>query len=147
MISGDWGNMCQAVWRSPLLPVSSNEKGKSHSVINTGVGTGHRFKRDLLAYLGAYGNKKTGPLVKQLERHDFGAIRAALIASVPSKQEIAILDSEKESIWGWPALKDTLCHVPLKRSERESDSQKAKPRIVIQVRTYSKKHSHLICFI
>src|SRR5436190_20729960 len=132
MIPGDWANMCQAVWRSPLLPVLSNQEEESVSVIKAGIGSGHRFKRDLLAYLEAYGNKKTGPLVKQLERYDFSAVRGALIASVPSKQDVSTLDSKKQSIWGWPSLKDTLRHVPLK-GERKSDSRKAKPQIIIQV--------------
>lgn len=93
------------------------------------IGSGARFKRDLLAYLTAYGKKKTGSLVEQLVKYDFGAIRAALIASIPKRQETDI-DSRKESIWGWPALKDTLRQIPIKRQD---DSKPEKPRIVIQV--------------
>src|SRR5262245_9053399 len=102
MIPGDWANMCQAVWRSPLLPTLSKGKDNRKCVTKAGIGTGHRLKRDLVAYLEAYGNKKTGPLVKQLEMYDFSAVRGVLIASIPSRQEIATLDSEKQSIWGWP---------------------------------------------
>lgn len=73
-----------------------------------------RFKRDLLAYLNAYGRAKTGPLVKQLAQFDFQAVRAALIASVPSKKKVDAMNSEKETLWGWPALRDVVRHVPLR---------------------------------
>src|SRR5262245_61826882 len=132
MIPGDWANMCQAMWRSPLLPLSSIEQGKKETITDARVGTGQIFKRDLLSYLEAYGNKKTGSLIEQLERYDFGTIRAALIASVPSKQDIKTLDSKEQTTWGWPALQATLSHVPVKNLD-EPDPQKSKPQIVIQV--------------
>ncbi|PGG99749.1 hypothetical protein AJ79_08438 [Helicocarpus griseus UAMH5409] len=130
MIAGDWANMSQAVWRSPLLPMLS-EKRKGHSSdAPGGIGTGKRFKRDLLAYLEAYGHKKTGPLVEQLEKYDFSSIRAALIASTPSRQAVDELDSERHTLWGWPALKDTLRHISY---NKESDSGAKRPQIVIQI--------------
>lgn len=123
--------MCQAVWRSPLLPMlPESESGHSAATLN-GFGTGNRFKRDLLAYLEVYGHKKTGPLVDQLEKYDFSAVRAGLIASVPSRQAIDELDSEKRTLWGWPALKDTIRQIPLNQGNY---TEGKKPQIVIQVR-------------
>ena len=110
MIRGDWTNMTQAVWRSPLLPLLKS--GTSSSQVNSAIGSGTRFKRDILAYLKAYGPKKTGTLVQQLNLYDFGAIRAALVASVPSKQQ-SNLSSEKATLWGWPALKDLMTRLPV----------------------------------
>lgn len=123
--------MCQAVWQSPLLPLMSITPGTS-GVASAAIGTGERFKRDLLAYLEAYGDKKTGSLVKQLKRYDFSAIRAALVASVPSKQRINNTDSKKAT-WGWPALKDILRQIPLDQTDKARDPSR-KPHIVIQVR-------------
>ncbi|OJJ46737.1 hypothetical protein ASPZODRAFT_159535 [Penicilliopsis zonata CBS 506.65] len=110
MIPGDWANMCQAVWRSPLLPLKK-DKSPFTTDLTGPIGSGARFKRDLLAYLNAYGNKKTGPLVKQLLGYDFGGVQAALIASVPLRQKTNGLDSAKQTIWGWPGLKDALQQV------------------------------------
>ncbi|KAL4807085.1 phospholipase D/nuclease [Aspergillus unguis] len=125
MIPGDWANMCQAVWRSPLLPLKANGNGEESK--STAWGSGSRFKRDLLAYLKAYGVKKTGPLVDQLVKYDFGAVRAAFIASVPSKQKIS--DGDGKTLWGWPALKDALRIVPL----RDSESNGKTPHIIAQM--------------
>jgi tyrosyl-DNA phosphodiesterase-1 len=125
MIPGDWTNMCQAVWRSPLLPLQrTGDRGGDLS-----IGSGARFKRDLLAYLNEYGPKKTGPLVDQLKNYDFGAIRAALVASVPSKQKINNLDSQRRTLWGWPALKDIVRHIPIP----QKSSKRGTPHIVTQV--------------
>ncbi|KAI5277884.1 tyrosyl-DNA phosphodiesterase 1, partial [Ascosphaera aggregata] len=106
--------MSQAVWKSPLLP---KLEGSSNSGVVTPasarntpqtpvsepiaapLGSGKRFKRDLLAYLRYYGTKKTGKIVTQLERYDFSAVRGALIASVPSKQRSDKLDSSKTTLW------------------------------------------------
>lgn len=130
MIPQDWANMTQAVWRSPLLPLLSPE-ALSSSPENISPGTGSRFKRDLLTYLRAYGPKKTGPLVQQLTQYDFSAIRAALIASVPSKQNLIDLDSGNTTLWGWPALKDLMGKVPAGRTKEEKDRQRS--HIAIQV--------------
>lgn len=133
MIYQDWTNMTQAVWRSPLLPLHKGNVSSAQT--HSAVGTGARFKRDLLSYLKAYGAKKTGPLVQQLNRYDFGAIRAALVASVPSKQRFDSLNSDKGTLWGWPALRDLLSHVPTRQSnnKRADNHQIGKPHFVIQV--------------
>lgn len=122
MIPGDWANMCQGIWRSPFLPLKSTEESKS-----TTWGSGARFKRDLLAYLKAYGMKKTGSLIEQLARHDFSSVRAAFIASVPSKQKVDEPNGDGRTLWGWPALKDALRHVPLDGEDSK------KPHIIAQV--------------
>ncbi|KAJ5618233.1 hypothetical protein N7528_006876 [Penicillium herquei] len=130
MILGDWTNMTQAVWQSPLLPLLKGGASPSTNG-DTSLGTGARFKRDLLTYLRAYGPKKTGSLVQQLSRYDFAAIRAALVSSVPSKQNLCQLDSDKATLWGWPALKDVLGRVPIAHQASEKASRK--PRVVIQI--------------
>lgn len=127
MLAGDWTNMSQAVWRSPLLSLSPI-RDNSETAQAASFGTGARFKRDLLAYLEFYGNKKTGSLVDQLRKFDFQAIRAALIASVPSKERISRADSSRSTLWGWPALKDILRQVPLRIREKNQC-----PHVVIQV--------------
>lgn len=130
--------MTQAVWRSPLLPLQ--KPGTSSSQTDAAIGTGARFKRDLLAYLKAYGPKKTGPLVQQLNSYDFGSIRAALVASVPSKQQFSALDSDKGTLWGWPALRDLMGRIPIARqSKRDGSHANGKAHIVAQVR-------YLACF-
>ncbi|GAM37041.1 hypothetical protein TCE0_022r06616 [Talaromyces pinophilus] len=126
MLAGDWANMSQAVWRSPLLPLSPI--GDSETDQAALFGTGTRFKRDLLAYLKFYGRRKTGSLVDQLQKADFHAIRAVLIASVPSKERLNRADSSRSTLWGWPALKDALRQVPLKENKRTRS-----PHVVIQV--------------
>ncbi|KAL4917278.1 phospholipase D/nuclease [Aspergillus aurantiobrunneus] len=126
MISGDWANMCQAVWRSPLLPLRTNGSEGDRSTV---WGSGARFKRDLLAYFKAYGAKKTGSLVEQLAKYDFSGVRAALIASVPSKQKVSPASNENgKTLWGWPAIRDALRSVPLRGSNSGTT-----PHIVTQM--------------
>ena len=124
--------MTQAVWRSPLLPL---QKTTTYSQTRSSIGTGTRFKRDLLSYLEAYGTKRTGRLVQQLNRYDFGEVRAALVASVPSKQKLDSLNSDKNTLWGWPALRDLLSYVPIRQSRGKGvgDQKMGKPHIVVQV--------------
>lgn len=131
MIPGDWANMTQAIWRSPLLPLK--RQGDSSSArTRAGVGTGDRFKRDIIAYLKAYGAKKTGPLVQQLQNYDFKAVRAALVASVPSRQKPSEVNSEQSTLWGWPALKDLMGRVPIQKHSTDN-SESGKSHIVTQV--------------
>jgi tyrosyl-DNA phosphodiesterase-1 len=137
MIHMDWTNMTQAVWRSPLLPLQKTIPSGSQP--DTKFGSGARFKRDILAYLKAYGAKKTGRLVQQLNNYDFGAIRAALIASVPSKKNISDCSSEEDTLWGWPALKDTMRRIPIQQKKTNNK----KPHIVIQVRPLPPTHHYL----
>lgn len=151
MIAGDWENMSQAVWRSPQLPLMQKlpgDEGRSRCSLGPAAwGSGARFKRDLLAYLAAYGSKKTGSLVKQLQGYDFGAVRAALIASIPSRQHAGRSSAASSEAggpprddgpardgatrWGWLALRDALRHVPL--GVGSEGLPKPTPRIVVQV--------------
>lgn len=119
--------MCQAVWRSPLLPLQKQEQKQAPAEASTTLGTGSRFKRDLLAYLSEYGPKKTGRLVDQLRKYDFSLVRAALVASVPSKQKYGGLDSSRKTIWGWPGLRDVIGNVPIRPNEDKT------PHVVCQV--------------
>lgn len=87
-----------SVWRSPLLPRTPPGTWQEQESGVSIVGKGACFKRDLLAYLNAYGQSKTGALVKQLREYDFSAIKAALIASIPTKQNLRST-SENETMW------------------------------------------------
>ncbi|KAL8968031.1 MAG: hypothetical protein Q9197_005097 [Variospora fuerteventurae] len=89
------------------------------------IGSGPRFKKDLLAYFRAYGSKRTSALTAQLETYEFSSIRAALIASVPGKQNLRSIDREAETLWGWPGLRDILWSIT-------SASAGGSPRIVMQ---------------
>ena len=125
MVPGDW-SMCQAVWRSPLLPLQGHiDAAPVSSTSPPIIGSGSRFRVDLLAYLRSYGQAKLGALTAQLKQYNFDAIRAALVASTPSKQNLRSTDPDKESVWGWPGLKNVLTYIP-------SDTAK-RPTIVIQV--------------
>ena len=126
MLAGDWANMSQAVWRSPLLSLLPARLSETDQT--TLFGTGARFKRDLLAYLDFYGRRKTGSLVDQLQKFDFQAIRAVLIASVPSRERHSRTGSSISTLWGWPALKDALRQVPLRDREKSKG-----PHVVVQV--------------
>ncbi|TVY35424.1 putative tyrosyl-DNA phosphodiesterase [Lachnellula subtilissima] len=120
MIAFDWTNMAQAVWRSPLLPETPNDVTLPES---NKIGSGSKFKKDLLNYLKAYDTKRVicKPLIEQLSKYDFSAVRAALVASVPGKQDI---ETDAETSWGWPGLKNVLSAVPVKTNE---------PEIVLQI--------------
>lgn len=119
MIEFDWTNMSQAVWRSPLLPLISNGKAPESNQI----GSGSKFKTDLLNYLKAYDSKRTicKPLVEQLSNYDFSEIRAALVASVPGKQDV---EMDTKTKFGWAGLKKVLQSIPAKNKE---------PEIVVQI--------------
>lgn len=119
-ITQDW-RMCQAVWRSPLLPTMISSASASGL---PALGTGARFKHDLLAYFRSYGTGKTASLVNQLRNHDFTSIKAALVASVPSKINLRASDPETEDLWGWPSLKRILRSFPTRSS---------KSHIVVQI--------------
>src|SRR4051812_14187498 len=120
MIPFDWGNMTQAMWRSPLLPLVKQESAASES---GRPGSGTKFKTDILNYLKAYDGKRTicKPLVERLSKHDFSEVRAALVASVPGKQHV---EDAEETFWGWPGLRNVLKAVPVQQDD---------PEIVIQI--------------
>ncbi|KAK5939708.1 hypothetical protein PMZ80_008088 [Knufia obscura] len=102
MLEKDWDHMTQAAWRSPALPLLQASKDKESAV--GAIGSGSRFKHDLLRYLGAYGGKLK-PLIEQLGKHDFHAVRAALVASVPSYVKTS---DPSDKRWGHLALADAV---------------------------------------
>ncbi|KAL9020777.1 MAG: hypothetical protein Q9185_001961 [Variospora sp. 1 TL-2023] len=120
----DW-SMCQAVWRSPLLPLVDNAIQSPSDPEALPIGSGPRFKKDLLAYFRAYGSKRTSALTAQLKTYEFSSVRAALIASVPGKQNLRSIDREAETLWGWPGLREILRSIT-------SASAGGSPRIVMQ---------------
>lgn len=128
MISQDWTNLTQAVWRSPLLPLERPSQATSARRQAPTIGTGAKFKIDLLNYLRAYNQKWNvcSALVTALEQHDFSAIQAALIASVPGRHNANGMSEETK--WGHAALKETLRAVPV---------QDGKSEIVVQISSIS----------
>jgi tyrosyl-DNA phosphodiesterase 1 len=120
MIPFDWENMAQAVWQSPLLPLRNSSK---HLIQPDQMGSGSKFKVDFLNYLRAYDSKRTicKTLIEQLIKYDFSEIRAALVGSVPGRQDI---ETDSQTSWGWVGLKNVLKSVPVSGSE---------PDIVVQI--------------
>ncbi|TGO10949.1 hypothetical protein BTUL_0121g00220 [Botrytis tulipae] len=123
MIPFDWTNMTQALWKSPHLPLLSPVKPTPIEPFK--IGSGPKFKLDLLNYLRAYDTKRIicKPLVEQLLKYDFSEIKAALVASVPGKQGIEI--SPPQTAWGWAGLTNALKSV--------SCYHDTQPEIVIQI--------------
>ncbi|KAF4454539.1 tyrosyl-DNA phosphodiesterase 1 [Fusarium austroafricanum] len=113
MISKDWTNMTNGVWKSALLPKTSNTQNIQSSPEDYPIGSGERFKVDLLNYLKSYDRRKVvcRPLTDKLTKYDFSGVRAALIASVPGTHNARDMS---ETSWGWAALKRCLKHVPCK---------------------------------
>ncbi|PNY26059.1 tyrosyl-DNA phosphodiesterase [Tolypocladium capitatum] len=111
MIAKDWTNMTNAVWRSPLLPKLSGLSNAPRGLHSSALGSGDRFKSDLLSYLRPYDGRKPTckPLVDELSRYDFSSIRAALVASVPGRHGVG---DPSEIAWGWAALKKCLGCIP-----------------------------------
>ncbi|KAI1158852.1 tyrosyl-DNA phosphodiesterase [Nemania serpens] len=107
MIAKDWTNMTNGVWMSPLLP----KLQPAHQTPPTRgpVGSGSRFKSDLLRYLWMY-DKLRHSLVEDLKKYDFSAVRGALIASVPGSH--AVEQGRDTTSWGWHGLRETLKNVP-----------------------------------
>jgi tyrosyl-DNA phosphodiesterase 1 len=125
MIPQDWANLSQAVWRSPLLPLLAT--ASSSDTMATGlIGTGLRFKYDLLRYLNAYSGR-TKSLVDQLKQYHFGSIRAALIASTPIRARVTSSKPTEQTSWGWLGLKEILSTI---QCEQDVGKQ---PSVVLQV--------------
>lgn len=112
MISRDWTNMTQAVWRSPLLPLLTGPPNGQDERQNYPIGSGERFKVDLFKYLNAYEKKLQG-LTEQLVNYDFSAIRAAFIGSAPSRQKPEEARPSKQTSFGWLGVREILSMVPV----------------------------------
>lgn len=108
-ITQDWTTLTNAVWRSPLLPLlkepSSSSGGQQHPLL----GSGQRFKQDLLDYLRAYDARRVTcrPLVEELSKYDFSAVKGALVASVPGRYR-----PNSSRPWGWLNMKKALGQIP-----------------------------------
>jgi tyrosyl-DNA phosphodiesterase-1 len=126
MISRDWTNMTQAIWRSPLLPLVSSPPASQIEPQDYPIGSGERFKVDLFSYLNAYEKKLKG-LTEQLVNYDFSAIRAVFIGSVPSRQKPAEARPSKKTSFGWLGVREILSTIPISPTESQSA-----PNIVIQ---------------
>ncbi|KAF2824272.1 phospholipase D/nuclease [Ophiobolus disseminans] len=132
MITRDWGNMTQAVWKSPLLPLLTSTDASNLAspadVTAHSIGNGERFKVDFTRYLKAYGNRLK-PLVTLLDDYDFSAIRAAFIGSAPSRQKPATAQPLEQTSFGWLGLQEILSTIPVK----ENLTAISPPHIVIQI--------------
>lgn len=108
MISKDWTNMTNGVWRTPRLPKSESNLKNPDSSKSSGLpfGSGNRFKSDLLRYLRCYNVRASicTPLINQLAGFDFSAVKGALVASVPGRHYI----EDDKNIWGWRALEEVI---------------------------------------
>ncbi|KAL2040503.1 hypothetical protein N7G274_006946 [Stereocaulon virgatum] len=127
-IERDW-RMSQAIWKTPLLPLQ--KKGAFPTTSLLPLGSGPRFKNDLLAYYRGYGSKKLQNLILQLQDYDFGEVRGALIASLPGKKTVQSPDPELDTLWGWPGLKRILSRIPSKTVTPSDPNHQS--HIVIQV--------------
>jgi hypothetical protein len=113
MIPKDWTNMTNAVWRSPPLPRLRGVDSDMDTLPpdHYPIGSGRRFKMDLMSYLRNYDRRKVtcGPLIDKLTEYDFSSVNAALIASVPGRHSIYDMS---QPAWGWPALERHLSKIP-----------------------------------
>lgn len=131
MIERDWTNLSQAAWISPALPLLTDPAtSRASEMARAEIGTGKRFKQDLIRYFEAYGEGRTGPLVGKLRLYDFTAIRAAFIASSPGKERVTrASDTPARTSWGWEGVRDTLRAVPCLKNSGGSKS----PVLVVEV--------------
>ena len=121
MISKDWANMTQALWRSLSLQLLEPALAEDDDLPSGPIGSGVRFKSDLTKYLQTY-ERRTKALVKQLRLYDFGHVRAAFIASAPSRQHVTAARSDRETAFGSLELKQILSAIPSTESKSERGS-------------------------
>ncbi|GAB1316677.1 hypothetical protein MFIFM68171_06887 [Madurella fahalii] len=116
MIVRDWTNMTQAAWLSPRLPLMKPSQQESDQAPE--IGSGVKFKIDFLNYLRSYDTRRVtcGPIIEQLTKYDFSAIKGALIASVPGRHNI---HDDSPTKWGWAAMKHALKSVPVHQAKSE----------------------------
>lgn len=125
MLDKDWNHMTQAAWVSPSLPLERQaveQKGLG------AIGSGRRFKHDLLRYFKAYGSKLKA-LSQEMSKYDFSQVRGALVTSVPSDTKVG--DSADEA-WG---------HLNLRHSLKALHSHKDRAR----TRNGNIDSQHLVC--
>lgn len=114
--------MTNAVWKSPKLPLLSEPDVIFQHGQVLPVGSGVRFKADLLSYLMLYDSYRVTckPLADHLVNFDFSSIRAAFIASVPGKHDFR---DTSGPAWGWAGLQKCLRAVPVEPGESEIVAQ------------------------
>lgn len=107
--------MTQAVWQSPRLPrlAEGSKSGRTQGSLGSGI----RFKVDLLRYLRYYEERRTGRLTTQLMHYDFSPVRAALIASVPARVSVQP-ENEHETSFGWPGLRQILSQIEIAEADQ-----------------------------
>jgi tyrosyl-DNA phosphodiesterase-1 len=125
MIPKDWTNMTQAVWQSPLLPLSTDAAVSPEA---NPIGSGNRFRTDIIRYLHSY-EKRLHKLTDQLALYDFSGIRAAFLSSAPSREVVGAADPSSQTSFGWVGLRQILSRIP---SEPHKTPKKP-PHIVLQV--------------
>ncbi|KAI1450550.1 phospholipase D/nuclease [Annulohypoxylon stygium] len=118
MISKDWTNLTNGVWQTPQLPLLRSPQSAPEPDMK--IGSGPRFKNDLLNYLRAYNSRRQvcKSMVEELEKYDFSAVRGALVASVPGRHDLYD-DNPSTTFWGWAGLKHTLRSVPVHSGESD----------------------------
>ena len=128
MIPQDWANLTQGVWQSPLLPLRNvmtvadstlDSRALSEMESDSIIGSGGRFKTDLMRYLQGY-ERRTRRLVEELDKYDFNSIRAAFISSVPSHVHDTPT-SNKHTEFGWPGLRQILSTISAPTSANPAD--------------------------
>jgi tyrosyl-DNA phosphodiesterase-1 len=125
--------MTQAVWRSPKLPLRPSGVTADPSIVpndtSRPIGSGERFKTDLLRYFRAYGKRLTD-MTTQLIDYDFSSVRAAFIGSTPSRQKPVKARPSEQTSYGWLGLQEILSTIPI---TAELDQTTLPPHIVLQV--------------
>lgn len=128
--------MSQAIWRTPLLPLEKSEPSSTDPM--PPLGSGRRFKHDLLAYFRGYSRNGTATLsdlIVQLKNYDFSAVRGALVGSLPGLQMPGQFEPDEQDRigrWGLPALKHILRSIPTRSTSSSSDPTH-QPHIIAQV--------------
>ena len=123
MIAKDWTNMTNAVWKTPqLAKLPESAFTRPEEAQTKPLGTGDRFKADLLEYLRQYDIRRATcrPLRDKLRAYDFSGVKAALVASVPGKHDSR---NQSQTPWGWYALKRHLSSVPCNQGAAEVVAQ------------------------
>lgn len=112
--------MTNGVWQTPRLPLLKSQERSPDVVTDMKLGSGPRFKADLLNYLWAYDTRRTicKPMIKELEKYDFSAVVGALVASIPGKHELYDDDPDKTH-WGWSGIKNALRSIPVQPGKSE----------------------------
>lgn len=127
--------MSQAIWKTPLLPLQKDAAYPSDPL--PPLGSGARFKHDLMAYFRGYsrnGNATLPDLISQLQDYDFRPVRGVLVGSIPGLQMPGQFEPEEQDRigrWGLPALKRILSSIPI--NPTPSSDRNSQPHIVAQV--------------